>query len=73
MWYQQDGCPAHYAVQVRDFLDQEYPGSFIGRSGTISWPARSSDLNPLDLFIGAFSKKKFIQSPLRAQPSCANN
>ncbi|GBP48001.1 hypothetical protein EVAR_83702_1 [Eumeta japonica] len=58
MWYQQDGCPAHFAVQVKDFLDQEYPGRWIGRSGTISWPARSPDLNILDFFYWGVLKEK---------------
>ncbi|GBP50055.1 hypothetical protein EVAR_39632_1 [Eumeta japonica] len=33
MWYQQDCCPAHFALQVRNFLDEEYPERWIGRSG----------------------------------------
>lgn len=64
MWFQQDGCPAHFAVQVRDFLDQEYPGRWIGRSGTISWPARSPDLNPLDFFYWGVLKEKVYSKPI---------
>lgn len=26
MWYQQDGCPAHYARPVREYLNELYPG-----------------------------------------------
>ena len=50
VWFQQDGCPAHYTRSVREFLDVEYQGRWIGRSGPISWPARSPDLNPVDYF-----------------------
>nr|CAH7713132.1 unnamed protein product [Callosobruchus chinensis] len=25
MWFQQDGCPAHYAHSVREYLDEEFP------------------------------------------------
>ncbi|CAF4928630.1 unnamed protein product [Pieris macdunnoughi] len=50
MWFQQDGCPAHYSRLVRNHLNEEYPDRWIGRGGTISWPARSPDLNPLDFF-----------------------
>lgn len=50
MWFQQNGCPAHYSRSVREHLNEVYPGRWIGRSGTISWPARSPDLNPLDFF-----------------------
>lgn len=66
MWFQQDGCPAHYSRSVREHLNEEYPGRWIGRSGTISWPARSPDLNPLDFFYwGAVKEKvysKFIEN-----------
>ncbi|CAK1584122.1 unnamed protein product [Parnassius mnemosyne] len=64
MWYQQDGYPAHYAVQVRDFLDQEYPGRWIERSGTISWPARSPDLNPLDFLNWGVLEEKVYSKPI---------
>lgn len=33
MWFQQNGCPAHYSCSVREFI--EYPGRWIGWSGTI--------------------------------------
>uniref|UniRef100_A0A2H1VCG1 SFRICE_038252 n=1 Tax=Spodoptera frugiperda TaxID=7108 RepID=A0A2H1VCG1_SPOFR len=29
MWFQQDGCPAHYSRSVRQFLDEEYSGRWI--------------------------------------------
>ncbi|CAH2092094.1 unnamed protein product [Euphydryas editha] len=32
MWFQQDGCPAHYARAVRDYLNEEYPDRRIGSS-----------------------------------------
>lgn len=64
MWYQQDGCPAHYARSVREYLDEEYPGRWIGRSGTISWPARSPDLNPLDFFYWGAVKEKVYHKPI---------
>ena len=35
MWFQNDGCPAHYARPVREYLNQEYPGRWIGRLGHI--------------------------------------
>nr|CAH7726603.1 unnamed protein product [Callosobruchus chinensis] len=63
MWFQQDGCPAHYAHSVREYLDEEFPGRWIGRSGPISWPARSPDLNPLDFFYwGAVKEKVYFKA-----------
>lgn len=65
MWYQQDGCPAHYARTVREFLDREYPDRWIGRGGTISWPARSPDLNPIDFFYWGTIKEKVYSKPIQ--------
>ena len=47
---QQDGAPAHYANKVRNFLNEKFPGTWIGRRGSIEWPARSPDLTPMDFF-----------------------
>lgn len=34
---------------MRDYLDQQFPGRWIGRaSPEVEWPARSPDLAPLD-------------------------
>lgn len=33
MYYQHDGAPAHYARQVKDYLNREYPGRWLGRGG----------------------------------------
>lgn len=51
MWFQQDGCPAHFRLTVRAHLNNQYPGRWIGRGGPINWPARSPDLTPLDFFL----------------------
>lgn len=52
IWFQQDGAPPHYALPVREFLDQTFTDQWIGRRGFVEWPARSPDLNPLDFFMG---------------------
>lgn len=51
MWYQQDGCPAHYSVIARQALNAIFPGRWIGRAGPVAWPPRSPDLTPLDFFL----------------------
>lgn len=48
--FQQDGAPVHYGVIVRNWLNQRFPGRWIGRGGPIPWPPRSPDLNPLDYY-----------------------
>ena len=36
---------------VRQFLNQHFANKWIGRGGPIAWPARSTDLNPLDFHL----------------------
>lgn len=50
MWYWQDGAPAHYGRDVRDWLAITFPNKWIGR-GPTPWSARSPDLTKLDLFL----------------------
>lgn len=51
MWYQHDGCPAHFSHMVRDFLDIGYPNRWIGRGSLFAWPPRSPDLTVLDFYL----------------------
>lgn len=51
LYFQQDGASAHYAKQVRDWLDEKFPARWIGRRGPIEWPPRSPDLTPPDFFL----------------------
>ena len=56
MLFQQDGAPAHYAVDVRKWLDEKFSGRWIGRRGPIEWPARSPDLSLPDFFLWGYLK-----------------
>lgn len=51
IWFQQDGCPAHNARQVREYLNTIFPERLICTTGTIPWPPRSPDLAPNDFFL----------------------
>lgn len=51
MWYQHDGCPAHFSQRVRDFLNVKYPNRWIGRGSLFQWPPRSPDLTVLDFYL----------------------
>ena len=63
--YQQDGAPPHYALEVRKFLNDNFPGQWIGRgSETIAWPPRSPDLTPLDFFLWGFVKDQVYSTPV---------
>ncbi|KZC07320.1 hypothetical protein WN55_07731 [Dufourea novaeangliae] len=61
MWLQHDGCPARYARRVRDALNEFYPNKWIGRGGLVSWPPRSPDLTPLDIFLWGALKNAVCQ------------
>lgn len=58
VWFQQDGCPAHNTMAVREFLSDTFgPRLIMGRGG-ILWPARSPDLAPCDFFLWGYLKSK---------------
>lgn len=62
MHFQQDGAPAHYALAVRSFLDEEFSGRWIGRRGPVEWPPRSPDLTPPDFFLwGTLKPRVFAE------------
>lgn len=56
MYFQHDGCPAHYRGSVRAWLNDNYPNKWIGRGGPIPWPARSPDLTPMDFYVWGHMK-----------------
>lgn len=58
VWYQHDGAPAHSSAAVREYLNDAFPNSWIGRNGTVAWPPRSPDLSPLDFFFWGYLKSK---------------
>jgi hypothetical protein len=63
-YFQQDGAPAHYGREVKDWLDEKYGGRWIGRNGPIHWPARSPDLTVLDFFIWGRMKEIVYSSEI---------
>uniref|UniRef100_A0A2A4JFB1 Uncharacterized protein n=1 Tax=Heliothis virescens TaxID=7102 RepID=A0A2A4JFB1_HELVI len=55
LYFQHDGAAAHFASNVREYLNGVWYGGerWIGRGGPVPWPPRSPDLTPLDfLFWG---------------------
>lgn len=59
--FQQDGAPPHFHHLVREHLDREMPGRWIGRGGPTTWPPRSPDLTPLDFFLWGYVKNMVYQ------------
>lgn len=55
--YLHDGAPAHYTIDVREFLNEHFQ-SWIGRGAgpLIDWAPRSPDFNKCDIFLWPFIK-----------------
>lgn len=51
MYFQQDGCPAHFARIVHSWLNRKFGDNWIGRGGPVLWPPRSPDLTILDFYL----------------------
>ena len=41
----------HCGLKVREWLNLNFEGRWIGRRGAIEWPSRSPDLTPPDFFL----------------------
>jgi hypothetical protein len=66
--FQQDGSPAHFCCEVRQYLNAVLPGCWIGRvSGNdqtlMLWPPRSPDM-PFDIFLWGYVKDWVFVPPL---------
>ena len=61
LFFQQDGAPPHYALAVRDSLNQTFPQRLFGRRGSIEWPSHSPDLTPMDFFFWGVVKNKVYE------------
>lgn len=62
MWFLHDGAPPHFSVEVRNHLNEVFPGRWIGRGGVVEWPPRSPDLTPLDFFLWGYLKSRVYVS-----------
>ena len=62
-WFQQDGAPAHFATNVRYWLNYNFP-NWIGRRGHVEWSPRSPDLSPLDFFFWGMLKEKVYSTKI---------
>ena len=71
-YFQQDGAPPHYGLKVREWLDTNFEGKWIGRRGPIEWPARSPDLTPPDFFLWGVIKSLLLSKILEA-PLCSRS
>lgn len=61
LYFHQGEATPHYALLVRNYLDNIFPLHWIGRQGSIDRPPRSLDLTPLDFFFWGIVKNKFYE------------
>lgn len=55
VWFQHDGAPAHRSNETKHWLNSNF-ARWIGIGGTMHWPPRSPDLNPLDFFQWGYTR-----------------
>jgi len=67
MYFQHDGAPPHFSLEVRNFLNYRFPGRWIGRGGPHNWPARSPDLSPLDYCVWGWMKELVYSVKVRTR------
>lgn len=67
MWLQHDGAPPHYAAAVRNFLNENFNGRWIGRGGPVAWPPKSPDITPMDFFLWGYVKNIVHSTPVTTQ------
>ena len=63
--FQQDGAPAHFSTDVRQYLDNHFPIRWIGRGGPIRWASHLPDLIPLDFFLWGHVKSNIYKTPVK--------
>ncbi|KOC64115.1 hypothetical protein WH47_01683 [Habropoda laboriosa] len=52
-------------------ISTKYPGRWIGRSGTVEWPARSPDLIPIDFYLwGTLKDIVYTNKPTTPVRAC---
>lgn len=70
-YWQQDGAPPHWALRVREYLNDIFGEKWIGRDGPIRWPPRSPDLTPCDFFVwGHLRNMVYSSNPLTPAQLC---
>ena len=63
--FMQDEAPPHFAIVVREWLNAQFPGRWMGRRGSYEWPARSPDLTPCDFFLWGWPKEEVYSTKPR--------
>lgn len=62
--WQQNGTTPHFGVEVLEYLNSKC-NEWIGRRGTIKWPASLPDLTPCDFLLWGIVKELVYSSKLQ--------
>ena len=79
LYFQHDRPAPHYAVIVREWLDEKFLARWIGRREPFDWPASPPNLTSWDFFLWGYLKDivfkelcaSIMQLQNRIQESCA--
>jgi len=63
--FMHDGAPPHFALSVCAWLDQKFPGRWLGRRGPQEWSARSPYPTPCDFFLWSWAKEEVYRTKPR--------
>ena len=64
MWFMHDGAPPHFTRIARQYLNDHFPGKWIGRKGSVAWPPPSPGLNPIDFHVWSHVKNEDYSTPV---------
>ena len=54
-----------FAIVIRDWLNAQIPGKWMGRRGSHEWPAKIPDLTPCDFFLWGWLKEQVYSTKPR--------
>jgi len=64
MWFMHDGSPPHFSRIARQYLNDHFPGKWIGRNRPVEWSPRSLDLSPIDFYLWGHVKSEVYSTPV---------
>ncbi|GBN39250.1 hypothetical protein AVEN_167095-1, partial [Araneus ventricosus] len=63
VWFQHDGAPPHKVSSVQKYNWDTFQQQVIGYGGSVEWPPRSPDLNPMDFFLWGYIQQRVYATP----------
>ena len=64
MWFMHDGAPPYFSCIACQYLNNHFPGKWIGRNRPVVWPPRSPDLNPINFYLWDHVKNEVYSTPV---------